>query len=341
MSDFVLLLNKLRSLVYDFKIPEEEFFALQKLVLREAMSILKANKDAPLPEADFALGYIGVTEGDRFNIPAEHAMSHLRRAYQNGNIDAGLLLYFAHAGIHTYVPHNLRSENKGILILEELGRKGVGYALHELCEYYMQKADNTDPELIDLVESHRHTAYEYAQKEFQLGYFGGYFHLGYFAYEGFYGFSVHDKVLAFKYFSEGLAIAGTDLFWENSLISSLYNWVGYCQFYGDGVAKNRVAGLNSIRQSADMGNSVAKTWLEDNKNIVTLMEQDKEDSIDYLAHSLDLIDVKDFNDLPPDTMVDNQYLKHDFVNPIEDVTQDKKSVNQADVGADKKKPTKH
>lgn len=282
---------------YDENVSNKEFAGIQKLVFKKAIHSIKINPDNPPADADLLVGWIGLEDGDRFKIPPQNVLAHLERAWKNGSSEAGILLYRAHNKMYQYIPNNMRSLSRGILILEKMIReRNDQYALFELVEHYLRLIESyfSEEGSEDPPEDHYHKAYQYASLAFEQGYPGGYLHMGIFTYYGFIGLVPKDISLAYKYFFLGLKKCNENPR-ERDVYSVLKYWVGYCQVHGLGVSMDRESGLKIIHESATMGNIEAKNWLEENREFVDAIESSKLEESEYYMNDPDIINTHEFD----------------------------------------------
>jgi hypothetical protein len=266
--------DKLESAALDQNVTDTEFLNLQKLVFQHALKTLKEGPEDQKIEANYLIGFIGLTDGDRYKIPYQNVLSHLQRAYSGGHAGAGIQLYRSHAGAYPFIPPQARSLTRGLLILENLSKSGCAHAAYELVLHYLALIEDYDEE--DCPESHIDMAYKHAQAAFNLKYSGGYLMMGTFSYHGLYGLVPQHHASAFQYFLAGLE-ASNLTYLEHDIISQLHHWIGHCQMSGEGTGMNRFEGLKHINIAASMNNDEAMQWLEENEEFIGQITADDAD----------------------------------------------------------------
>lgn len=333
--DLSALAIKLETAAFDKAVTDADYFDLQKLVFKNAITAIKAKGSEPLPEADYLVGMIGMTDGDRFGIPPQNVLAHLNKAYQNGHAGAGILLYRAYTGVSTYIPATMRSDSKGILLLEALAKKGFPHALYELSVHYRNLIDGYEQAGDEAPEEHFHEMYRYANDAMKMKYSGGYLLMGMLSYFGLTGLVPSHYPTAYKYFIDGLSIAD-ESFFQYDITSQLHNWIGYCLFTGEGIGRDRISGLKHIQISANMANSNAQAWLDENKAAVEDIQRQIENP-DVVPYDLDIdVDASLFEPAPS-TEAEVLQRVHDQGNPLS-------SFADAPAPSDRpilKKPTTH
>ncbi len=266
-TELAALAEKLEQAAINKGITDIEFFELQKLVFQKAMAALKEKDTASAPEANYLVGLIGLTDGDRFKIPAQNALAHLNTACQLGHAGAGIQLYRAHKGVYPYIPEYMRSQAKGVLLLEKLAKNNFPHATYELAQHYLDLIDGYIQNEDEAPEEHYHQAYGYAKDAMDMGYSGGYLLIGTMAFHGFLGLVAQHKPTAYSLFIEGLVKSQLG-FLEYNLVGQIHHWLGYCLFSGDGTSMNRIDGITHYQMAADMNCGEAVQWLEENKEFV-------------------------------------------------------------------------
>ncbi len=281
-----LLAERLEQAEIDKAMTDPEFFELQRLVLGEAVQYIKGKDTDELAQANYIIGLVGLTDGDRFRIPPQNVLNHLKAAYELGHETAGILLYRAYKGMYPIIPEMMRNLARGILILEGLARKKSAHGAYELAQHYLDLIDGYAQAGDEAPEAHYHQAYAYAKDSMEMGFCGGYLLIGTMTFHGFLGLVAQHKGAAYRIFAKGLEKVGPG-FLEYNLAGQLHHWVGYCQFAGDGVSMNRIDGIVHYKLAAEMNCGEAVQWLEDNKQFVEHV-QSEEGSGTTLIYDLDI-----------------------------------------------------
>lgn len=276
MSDhtpLAVLAERMEKAALDKSISDVEFFDLQKFVFQAAIQALKDKDTVQAPEANYLVGIIGLTDGDRFKIPPQNVLIHLNTAYQLGHAGAGIQLYRAHKGVYPFIPEAMRSQSKGVLLLEKLAKTNYPHALYELAQHYLDLIDGYVQNEDEAPEEHYHQAYGYAKDAMEAGYSGGFLLIGTMTFHGFLGLVAQHKPTAYQFFVSGLEVAQTG-FLEYNLVGQLHHWIGYCQFSGDGTSMNRIDGIAHYKMAADMNCGEAIQWLDENRQFVDHVESE-------------------------------------------------------------------
>ncbi len=289
MDDFEGLSKKYRLFLSHGRDDEKLFLAVQKNLFKASMTLIQ-DKNIPYnPEADFWIGYIGATDGDRFGIPPERILNHLNRAYANGYTDAGILLSKIYSGDFLYIPSTMIKLSKSSLILEELRKQAPdnGFLKYFAVERILASVCISKTEDIDKYQASNfpeigndsyQKAFEAFEYEEQKGYLGHKLHLGILY---FYGFGTTTKVpisyaLAYKSFLAALQEVKEENLdiWTSEIYARLHFWMAISKINAKGTSLNRKEAVQHMSVSSRFGYVYARKWIADNIELFDLINAD-------------------------------------------------------------------
>jgi hypothetical protein len=267
---------------------QEDFYKLQKDTLQDASALLKTG---PVAEADYLIGFIGVTDGDKFGVPAQNAVAHLKRGYKNGQPESGIQLSFVCFGQYPSAPEQFRSKKDGVVILNELGKAGYVHARYELGNFYIQQIMASNNEGKYVPEEWFNRAQKHAQAAADENYSGGHLLLGFMNQYGFSLTMPQNTAAAFIHYTKAFELVGPH-YLEIDLRAYVNFNLGGMYFNGEGTARDRRKGLILMTEAADLGNGMAQEWLTANAGLLAKEGLTLENTGD--AYDATLIDVDAF-----------------------------------------------
>ena len=261
MSDIKKWMDAYHRAIYDNQISNEDFIRLQRETLQAAVARLRTHKE---PEADYLIGFIVASDGDRFAIPPKNALAHLRRAYDNGSAEAGLQLALIHQGGADYIPRALQSRAAARQLLEEMAAKNHPHALYELSNFYLNQMHMAHAEGRYIPEEWFQAAERAARAAADMGYCGGYVQVARLYFDGFGAIVPQDHEQAYVHYQKAIAAADPAKFFERPIHTEAQFSLGLMHFNAEGISRDRGKGLALIAAAADMGNPFAQQWMAEN-----------------------------------------------------------------------------